>query len=290
MLRTEDLPGLFQAADQAAVGGQRSYLRSYGLRLVLAVVAAVCAALSLRVGAHRTDLAAIGTALAFVCILTLDIGLLSARPNRTWHEGRALAEAAKTLAWKYAICGAPFDHALTESAADARLIERTWHLQHSFPEVHLEPTTGATITDRMRELRGSAFAQRKQAYLEHRIYDQQRWYAAKSKTHRRRGNQLRTVALILEIAGISAALAKAFNTIDFDLAGVVAAAIAGIAAWSSARQDERVAAAYATTSNELALIAETIRNAGEDDWADAIADAEEAINREHALWRASHVG
>lgn len=289
MLRSEDLPGLFQAADEAAVGGQRSYLRSYGLRLVLAIVAAVCAALSLRVGTQATDLAALGTALAFVCILTLDIGLLSARPNRTWHEGRALAESVKTLAWKYTVGGDPFDHTLTEQEADTRLIDRTWQLQHSFPEVQLEPTTVATITDRMRELRGYTFAERRQGYLEHRIQDQQRWYATKSKQHRRRGRRLRAIALMLEVAGIAAALAKAFNAINFDLAGVVAASIAGIAAWTSARQDDRVSTAYATSSNELALIAENIRNAGENDWGAAVSDAEAVINREHALWRSSHI-
>lgn len=289
MLRNEDLPGLFQAADEAAVGGQRSYLRSYGLRLVLAVVAAVCAALSFRVGTQATDLAALGTALVFVCILTLDIGLLSARPNRTWHEGRALAESAKTLAWKYAVGGAPFDHTMARSAADRQLVDRTWQLQHSFPEVQLEPTTAATITDRMRELRGGTFVERRQVYLEHRIRDQQQWYAGKSRQHRQRGRRLRALALVLEIVGIAAALAKAFNAIGFDLAGVVAASIAGIAAWTSGRQDERVSAAYAATSNELALIAENIRNSTETEWGSAVSEAEEVINREHALWRASHV-
>ena len=147
----------------------------------------------------------------------------------------------------------------------------------------------ATITDRMRELRGGTFAERRQAYLEHRIQGQQRWYAAKSTQHRRRGQRLRAFALMLEVAGIAAALAKAFDAIDFDLAGVVAASIAGIAAWTSARQDDRVAAAYATTSNELALVGETIRTAGETNWGAAVSDAEEVINREHVLWRASHV-
>ncbi|MET8797913.1 DUF4231 domain-containing protein [Nocardia sp. NPDC004568] len=286
MLRTEDLPGLFRAADEAAIASQRSYLRSYGLRLLFAVLAAVCAAFSVRVGSQRTDLAALGTALAFVCILTLDVRILGSRPNRNWHAGRILAEATKTLAWKYAVGGAPFDHTLTRTEADAQLVDRTWQLQRSFLEIQLEPTTGTTITDRMRELRDGMFADRRQCYLEHRLQEQQRWYAAKSKHHRRRGGRLRTLALLLEIAGISAALAKAFNAIGFDLAGIVAASIAGIAAWSSARQDDRVSAAYAATSNELALITESVRNAGETDWAAAVDDAEEVINREHALWRA----
>ncbi|WP_305779813.1 DUF4231 domain-containing protein [Nocardia nova] len=289
MLRFDDLPGLFQAADEAAVVGQRVYLRGHGLRLVIAVVAAACGALSFHVGAARTDLAALGTALCFVVILTLDIGLLSARPHRTWHEGRALAEAAKAMAWKYSVCGAPFEHTLSESDADARFIDRIRQLQCSFPDVQLQPTTSAAISARMRGLRQSSFADRRQEYLEQRIHGQQCWYAAKSKHHQSRGRLLLVTALILEIAGITAALTKAFGAINFDLAGVVAASIAGIAAWSSARHDSRVSTIYAATSNELALITETLRHTDENDWGAAVADAEEAVNREHALWRNSHV-
>ncbi|WP_227985357.1 DUF4231 domain-containing protein [Nocardia spumae] len=289
MLRFDDLPGLFQAADEAAVAGQRAYLRGHGLRLVLAVVAAACAAVSFRVGAARTDLAAVATALTFVVILTLDIGLLSSRPNRTWHEGRALAEAARAVAWKYAVCGAPFEHTLSESDADGRLIDRIRQLQCSFPEVQLQPTTSAAISERMRALRQSSFAERRQEYLEQRIHGQQCWYAAKSTRHRYRGRVLGMTALIFEIAGVSAALAKAFGAINFDLAGVVAASIAGLAAWSSARHDSRVSNLYAVTSNELALIAETLRHTDENHWGSAVADAEKAVSREHVLWRTSHV-
>lgn len=289
MLRPEDLPGLFHAADEAAIVGRHSYLRSRGLQLILAILAAVGAAFTFRVGDARTDVAALGTAVAFVSILALDVGLLTSRANQMWHEGRVLAETAKTLAWKYAVCGAPLDQTLPEAQADTWLIERARQLRREFPEVRLQPTTGAIITDRMRTLRHAPFAERRRQYLEHRLRDQQRWYAAKSTQHDRRGRRLQLFALILEIVGVCAALAKAFDAIDFDLAGIVAASIAGIAAWTSARQDNRVSAAYATTSNELALVAEAFRGVEQDRWASAVAEAEEVINGEHSLWRVSHI-
>lgn len=241
---------------------------------------------TIRLGASRTDVAALGTALACVAILAIDVALLNSRPDRTWHKGRALAESVRSLTWQYAVCGAPFDH--TRSDADARLLERIRLLHRNVPDIAVRPTTATTITNRMRELRSTPFTERRQFYLEKRIHEQQRWYATKSLWHQRRGTRLHTLALILEIGGVSAALAKAFNAIDFDLAGIVAAAIAAIAAWTSARQDTRTATAYAASSNELAIIADTLQNADENSWASAISTAEEAINREHGLWRATH--
>ncbi|MGV9832935.1 DUF4231 domain-containing protein [Nocardia niigatensis] len=288
MLNTEDLPGLFQAADEAAISGQRSHLQAFALRLWLAIIAAACAAVTLHLGTNKTDVTAIGTALAFVGILTVDVGVLRTRPSRTWHEGRALAESVKTLAWKYAVCGAPFDHTHHEPDADALLIERIRVLHSHIADITLHPTTGTTITDRMRTLRRAQFTERRKEYISHRIQDQQHWYAKKSRQHHHRGVRLEMIALILEVVGVSAALAKAFNVIDFDLAGIVAAAIAGVAAWSSARQYNRLAAAYAVTSSELAMTADILRNTDESHWAAAVSDAEETVNREHILWRASH--
>jgi predicted GIY-YIG superfamily endonuclease len=43
------------------------------------------------------------------------------------------------------------------------------------------------------------------------------------------------------------------------------------------------------TSHELGVIAELLRqNHGELEWSTAVDDAEDAISREHTLWRASH--
>ncbi|QLY32785.1 DUF4231 domain-containing protein [Nocardia huaxiensis] len=286
MFAAEDYPGLFQAADAAATAAQRIYLRAYALRLWLALFAATCAAFTIRIGSARTDIAALGTALGFVSILAIDVALLSTRPSRTWHEGRALAESVKSLAWKYSVGGTPFDS--NRADPDTRLLDRIRALQRAVPDLTVRPTTASCITGRMRDLRRCTFPERRRIYLEHRIHEQQEWYASRSASHHRRGNRLYALGLFLEIGGITAALGKAFNTIDFDLAGIVAAAIAALAAWSSARQHIRTAITYATTSNELAIITDALTNASENDWATAVARAEEAINREHALWRAAH--
>ncbi|WP_281879737.1 DUF4231 domain-containing protein [Nocardia sputorum] len=269
--------------------GQKFYLRAYGARLWLAVVAAACAAFTVRVGSSGTDIAAILTAMAFVGILAVDVGVLRSRPGKSWYEGRALAESVKTLTWKYAVQGAPFVGTLSPAEADRMLIDRIRLLRQDISALALRPTTAPAISDRMRQLRSAPFDERRRVYLDDRIREQQRWYATKSDYHQRRSQIYGTMSLVFEVAGVAGALAKAFNAVNFDLAGIFAAAVAGLAAWSSARQHSTAAAAYAVASNELSIVAEVLeQNHTEGDWAVAVSDAEEAISREHTLWRASH--
>jgi hypothetical protein len=73
-----------------------------------------------------------------------------------------------------------------------------------------------------------------------------------------------------------------------DLLGIVAAAIAVVAAWMQTKQHETLGRAYSVTAQELAAVRtdwEADRN--EDEWAAFVDEAEEAISREHTLWRAS---
>ena len=284
----EDYPGLFATADQASARGQRSYLRALAVRLSLAVLAAISATFTIRLGGS-VDAAGVVTALAFVTALVVDVSVLQSRPGRAWYEGRALSESAKTLAWRYAVGGAPFSQALTGEQADKLFLDRIRLLQRDLPSVPLLATTAPTITQTMRRLRAAPLTDRQAAYQDGRVVDQQRWYATKARYHRRRATAFRITGLALEVLGVVAALSKAFGIVDIDLAGIVAASVAALAAWSSARQHGATATAYVVTSHELGVIAELLRqNHTEREWSTAVDDAEDAISREHTLWRASH--
>jgi hypothetical protein len=100
------LPGLFRAADKASLEAQRRFLMTSRLRLGFLVVAATAGACSVYTR-RGVDLAAVATGLALVGAILVEIWLLTDRPERAWYEGRALAELAKTLAWRFAIGGAP---------------------------------------------------------------------------------------------------------------------------------------------------------------------------------------
>jgi hypothetical protein len=215
--------------------------------------------------------------------------VLHDRPNRIWYQGRALAESVKTLTWRYAACGAPFPADLDIRTADSLFLRRIDELRRDLPDVRLVPTRGDEISETMRALRRGLLDERRHAYLVGRIKDQQDWYAAKATFHQRRVTLYRALAVVLEVTGVLGALLKAIGVVDFDLAGIAAAAVAGLAAWSATRQHTTNANAYALATHELGLVRERLKQiVDEEEWAAAVADAEAAISREHSTWRSSH--
>ncbi|MGW1680912.1 DUF4231 domain-containing protein [Saccharopolyspora sp. NPDC002376] len=288
-LSSTDYPGLFQAADAASVRQQRTYLRGVRAQLLLTVSAAVFAAFPVVIGASSIDVFAVGTALALVGVMMIEMATAGSRPDKVWYEGRALAESVKTLTWRYSVGAAPFS--LDSRGADDEFVSRIRALQQDKPGVLLLPNTSSAITSKMRSLRSSPLAERKDAYLTGRVLDQQTWYASKALFHQRRARIFRTIMLAMEALGIAGALAKAFGVVDFDLAGIVAAAISAVAAWNATRQHSTTATAYVMASHELAVIHDLLdRDLDEQQWSDGVADAESAISREHTMWHANRTG
>jgi hypothetical protein len=288
-LDVTEMPGLFQAADGASGKGQHSYFRSTALRLALAVLAAISGAVTLEVPSRGIDAAAIVTTLAFVGVLGADVFELQTRPSVGWYQGRALAESVKTLTWRYAVGGAPFPVDLATEEAENRFLHRLRLLLRDLPSVVPAPSRAPAITTAVRELRGRSLAERRQAYLVGRINDQRDWYAGRAEEHGRRGNRIQTAGLLLEVVGVAAALCEVLRIVTFDLAGIIAAMIAALAAWMAGKQYCANATAYTLASHELAIIHTLLeRPVPEAEWSELVADAEAAISREHTTWRASH--
>lgn len=75
--------------------------------------------------------------------------------------------------------------------------------------------------------------------------------------------------------------------VDADLLGIASGAAASIAAWTGLRQYRSLAVAYALTAHELRLVRDSLPHAEDEArWAQVVSDAEQAISREHTLWRA----
>ncbi len=282
-LGPEDLPGLYAAADVASGRGQTAYLAATATRGLLAVAAAALSAVA--VGAWQ-DTVLFAVAVAFVGALATESWLWATRPERRWYDGRALAESAKTLAWRYAVGANPFPVGHRE--AERELLERLAGLLRDAPDTGIQPTDEPAISDAMRRLRRKPLAVRRRAYLAGRLEDQRTWYKGKAGFHGRRAARWRTALLTAEAVGVVVALTRAVGWLSLDLAGVVAAVVTAAAAWLAVRQHESAARAYTFAHGELSIASERLRSAkGEDAWAKEAADAEEAISREHIMWRAS---
>jgi hypothetical protein len=212
-----------------------------------------------------------------------------ARPERDWYDGRAAAESCKTLAWRYAVGGRPF----SLIGADLRAIDEAFvrtlrEVLAALPFATTEEGVGAQITDDMRALRSAPLAARRQAYERGRIADQQDWYAARARFNDRRGRAWRQVVVALELGGLAAGIASISGVLTVDLMGIIAAAAAGGTAWLQLRQHEGLARAYSVATGELSAVRSLIRyQESEESWADFVDQSEEAISREHTLWRAS---
>jgi hypothetical protein len=291
VISEREFPALCRAADQNSLDGQRRYLTATGLRLAMLVVAAVFGLFSWRTGG--ADVAGIAAAVAFGVALLSELYLLQERPDRLWYDGRAAAESAKTLTWRYVVGGAPFGKtSLSDQDAEQLLLDRFGQIARELKGVHLVPVSGGTdqLSDAMRQIRALPLRARREQYRQGRIQDQRDWYARKARWNEQRATRWSLALTALEALGLVGAVLKATGTVNVDLLGIAGALVAASVAWTQAKQHQTLASAYAVASQELATIGAQIDRAStdEEEWAHFVDQAEDAISREHTLWRASH--
>jgi len=280
------LPPLHDAASDASLRGQDRFVRATQGQLVCLIVAAIGGAIALESG--DVSIGAVVALIAFVVALGLRTLLLVTAPARDWYEGRAAAESVKTLAWRYAVGGHPFAAGLAEAGADQLFVERCDEILRDLTELELGGHPAPQITSQMRELRQSRLATRKDTYETERIANQQDWYSSKASDNRGQAWRWQVVLGVLEAVGVLAAVGRVAGWIDFDLLGIMAACAAAGTAWIQTRQYEQLAAAYGIACQELTNVRALVHSPDDaDSWAVFVQDAEEAISREHTMWRAS---
>jgi SMODS and SLOG-associating 2TM effector domain 3/SMODS and SLOG-associating 2TM effector domain 1 len=287
-LLDDDLPVLFRSADATAIAAQRQYLLATRLRLCLLVVAAAAGAVTIAVG--RVEWSGLVGAAAFVAAAITELSIVRDRPDRRWYEGRAAAESAKTLGWRYAVGAAPFGvDALSERDADQLLVQRLADVLTDLDDLSVEQLHGTAeqITPTMRAVRAASLQVRQDVYERDRIGQELDWYQTKSAWNQRRARQLTLAMLLFEIVGAIGGLLRAVG-IGFNLLGVAAAAAAALGSWLQTKQHQVLGHAYAVTAQELSSIRSLIQwQESESDWSRFVDDAETAISREHTLWRAN---
>jgi SMODS and SLOG-associating 2TM effector domain 3/SMODS and SLOG-associating 2TM effector domain 1 len=282
-----DFPALFKTADSAAGRAQHSYLQLFKRRLGALLIAALGGAVTVA-PFSSFDLGGGLAFIAFAWALGAQLYLASTSPLTSWYEARAVAESAKTLAWRYMVRGEPFES--NERDVDARFLSSIFSL---LQDLRYGPVVSGDagdhqISEKMRRVRALPFPERRRLYLEQRIYDQQSWYSDKARWNDRRARGWVLLSIGLETTGVVSGALKAFGWIDVDLLGLLAAAAGAATAWLEAKQHRNLATAYGIASQELAAIASELVTLDEEpQWAAFVHHAEAAISREHTLWRAS---
>lgn len=279
------LPEVHDAANIASGKGQRRYFFLNAVRLTTLSIAAIAGAVGFTV--NDFDGSGLILLVCFVLAAIAEFSLIQFQPERAWYSGRAVAESTKTLAWRFSVQGEPFGPELTEADAEVLMRTRIGEVLRRGGDRIDVGLGDAILTPQMRQVRAEPFEVRRRAYLENRTNDQRKWYADNARKNEGRATRLRFALLIGEVVAVVLAAVTWGRDQPADFAGIAAACVAGGAAWLALKQHSTLTSAYRIAAAELALQASALASVTEDQWPQAVADAEEAISREHTMWLAS---
>jgi hypothetical protein len=276
-LAKPEMPALLTCADESSTRAQRRFLVLTGAALALVATAASMGAVDARWA---------GWVGAFAFLAAFVLGALAATQSleRTWYDGRALAESAKSLVWLYAVRGGPFgESGLDTDQAFKRRI-RSLHDELRTLDFVL-PEQGAEITPSMRALREAPLKVRREHYEQERIADQIAYYRGRSQDHTRQARWFRLATAGAQALGLTGAILKATAISSVDLLGVGAACAAALTAWLQTRDHVTLARAYQLTAEDLDRVMRDGPPKDEESaWREYVADAESAMSREHVMW------
>lgn len=272
-------PNLYHKMDAESAKWQKRYLRTEATQL-----AALIAAAAVGAGGGPGYLVVI----AFVVGLSATIYRHVSRADEKWWNGRAGAESAKTLSWRYVVGGSPFG--IGENGAEELFARRLLEVAREVAKSVGASTSGTHISEEMSVLRRSDISTRVAAYRVERIDGQIQWYEGKSTFNDGRARWWAWGVSSVQGVGLCLAVLALVYEWPFSFVGFLTAVLAASAAWIAVKQHSVLARSYAVASNELALIGVEIdarQPWSEPDWALYVDDAEEAISREHTSWRAT---
>lgn len=280
-VKVEDhLPGVYKAAGELSKKGQDRFRALTFASLVLLVVASAVGLIETRTGGWLA-------AAAFAVALLLTSLWVFRSAERDWYDGRAAAESVKSVSWKFVVGGEPYEAGVPDAekryrAALSAVIDELRGLGSP-----LRAPTSAPTSQVLHDVRALPLDERQAIYGEQRIENQRGWYAGRAEDHRHSARAWQGAMLIAEAVGLVAAVLKATGVVDVDLLSPLAAFAAGAAAWVNAIDYVSTARAYEVASFELEAIGNGVAAVTQEtDWATFVADAEQAMSREHTMWLA----
>jgi len=212
-LKDARLSAIYLTADQVSGAGQRTTKRLVRAELIALIVASIAGVTTIRVTSHALDVLAPVSAVAFIVALACIVRRAQTKPEEDWYKGRAGAESARTLAWKYSIGARPFLVG-SDDEEEKRLaklfLDRLANVVKYVEDAELpSPDSEAReLTKAMKRLRASNLATRRRVYQRDRIEDQLNWYARRSGEHDKSARWWLGLAIVASAAGIAMAVVK----------------------------------------------------------------------------------
>jgi SMODS and SLOG-associating 2TM effector domain 3/SMODS and SLOG-associating 2TM effector domain 1 len=289
-----DYPAVYLAADRTSRLAQKRHLWFTGMILGALVACAALGTLSAVFPVYGKVLALCSTAWAAASFMLTSMRK-ALKPEKNWYRGRAVAESAKSVAWRYMTGADPYPVSLPPQEADGRFIADLKVLATDQAQAlgfGAEFSDRPQITARMREARTLPLEQRRQLYVKDRIEDQRRWYGDKARKSQAVANRyfvLIQASQALALAGTVLLFSAAISR--WNVSGVFSALASALIAWLQVRQHEELSQTYAVAALDLGFIEEQApRIDTEKDLSSFVNDAENSVSREHNLWIMRHTG
>lgn len=281
---TPDYPPLCYAAETASRTGQTWYVRLIRANVGLIILGALIGSLSTLGPAKWQEAAAVISAVAIATGILMRWVNRARRPDRSWFDGRAIAESIKTNSWRYMMHIEPF--AGTDQDADARFIGDVRDILKEGTDLTLvgAQATASQITEFMRLVRSELFPSRRSTYVEFRVKDQIRWYSARAAFHQRRARFYFAAGLGAEFFALAWLILRIALSSNLNIIGVFTSVAVAATALSELHAHDGLGQSYAFAAHELAAILALVESSDETKFADYVKDTEGAISREHTMW------
>lgn len=283
-----DFPDVFQQSDRKSISAQKRYIDFTRLGLLLMIATAVLALLISLSNQH----AAVITLWAVVIVgnIGLTIWLRHRNLERDWFIARALAESAKTQAWKYTTRAEPYNSPGARETFTRDL--NNLLAQGAYGQKIGIREVAQPITPKMEEVRATDAQNRLRIYLHNRVEDQQQWYTGKSQYNQRRGQRWYLIIIAFQVLTAAAALWYLMDNANrkVNFTSLMSVCAASAYAWLQLKQFRSLGNAYALAASELTAIAGLAPNVTtEQQLSDFVKNAENAISREHSMWVSKRV-
>lgn len=294
-METSDYPALFSASDMASLKAQRTFFQLLGGQLFIFILASALGLVPTLFN-HR-----FGGVLTALTAVLLAIGILlmwflrAWRPEKVWFDCRAVAESVKTATWRYMMHVTPFGTESDPSSAEKRFVEQLRAIRRDRPGVEKFITglaaSATEITDFMRNARKLSLPERKDLYIRKRLLDQNAWYESKAAANRKTGQTWLLAIIVIQTAALALAIFRiALPGLVLNPVPLLMTIAATCLAWTQAKRHEELTEPYALAAQELRELGVLSTDLNDEEkFEKLVIDVEEAISREHTMWRARRI-
>ena len=290
-ITNDELPALYRAADKASLDAQNHCLKLFRAELGFIIIASISTSLSVDSTDCKKLLAGIA---AGAIILSLSATVISIlwKQDKKWYGGRALAESIKSLTWRFVTGSEPYLSSLSQQDVESNFSKTLLEMLEQVRDVDTFTTENfgdeKQITERMRAVRQKTIEVRLAIYVENRVREQRAWYSDKARINKTSSNNMFTAIIVIQLAAVLAAIGLIYvPNFPVNLGSILVTVATTLIAWLQMKKHQELSQSYSIAAHELGFIEEQANHIiNEHDFSVFVADAENAISREHTLWAA----